>query len=281
MRRLRIEYDRLVELTREARDFLDSRYDKARRVEEIIEMITEVKKTNSKALTIRTFEERAGKELAELDNKLRTQEERLASLEETPFVAELNTIKGEIKKAEKRIYSRSGNLRRPIKKMKFLAKKKRLDNSPETLDLLRRCKNRVDIHQIEQMGIKSFHLLMNIIREAIKGNRISLKKEERTRVIETLNTILDERIIESELNERRANKERIQNLLSSEDGVTYQSRRSNLKKEEEELKKEMSSRTEQLESIKNSLQESLLEIEETKRRLEKNIHDLIGEEINI
>ena len=165
--------------------------------------------------------------------------------------------------------------------MKFSVKKGRLDISPETTDLLRRCKNKIDIRQIEHMGIKSFRLLMDTIREAVESNHISLKKEERTRVIETLGALLDERIIESKLEERQNNEENREKLLSSEEGIAYQSRRLDLEREKEGLKKERLRSLERLESIKDRLQKSQLKIEGTKRRIKKNIHDLLGEDIDI
>ncbi len=281
MRRLRIGYDRLVELTREVRDFFDNRYDKTRRVEETVEMTTEVKKLNTEVETILALEEKTQQELTELDEKLGIYQERLTDLEKTPIATKLRSTEEEVKEAEKRIYSRLSSLQRPIKKMKFSVKKGRLDISPETTDLLRRCKNKIDIRQIEHMGIKSFRLLMDTIREAVESNHISLKKEERTRVIETLGALLDERIIESKLEERQNNEENREKLLSSEEGIAYQSRILDLEREKEGLKKQRLRSSERLESIKDRLQKSQLKIEGTKRRIKKNIHDLLGEDIDI
>lgn len=281
MRRLRIGYDRLVELTREVRDFFDNRYDKTRRVEETIEMTTEVKRLNTEVETILAFKEKTQHELTELDKKLGIIQERLTELEKTPFATKLHSTEEEVEEAEKRIYSRLSSLQRPIKKIKFLVKRGRLDISPEATDLLKGCNNRIDIRQIEHMGIKSFRLLMNTIREAVESNRISLKKEERTRVVETLGTLLDERIIESKIEERQNNEENREKLLLSDEGKAYQSRRLDLEREREGLKRERLRSLERLESIKNRLQESQLEIEGTKRRIKKNIHDLLGEEIDI
>ena len=101
MRRLRIGYDRLVELTREVRDFFDNRYDKTRRVEETVEMTTEVKKLNTEVETILALEEKTQQELTELDEKLGIYQERLTDLEKTPIATKLRSTEEEIKETEK------------------------------------------------------------------------------------------------------------------------------------------------------------------------------------
>ncbi|UCD73068.1 MAG: hypothetical protein JSW01_06435, partial [Candidatus Bathyarchaeota archaeon] len=208
-------------------------------------------------------------------------EERLTELERTPIAIELQSTREEVEKAESRIYSRLSSLQRPLKKMKFLVKKGRLDVSPETNDILGRFKERIDVHQIEQIGMKSFHLLMDTMREAVKGNRIPLKKEERTRVIETLDTLLDEKIIEAELDERKRNEDNRETLLSSEEGIEYKDRKLDLEREKVGAMEVRSRSLEKLGNIKNRLEDTQPSIEGIKERIKREIRDLLGEEIDI
>ncbi len=281
MRRLRIEYDRLVELRRELIDFLENRYDKARKVEETIEMITEIEELRTEANDILGLEEKARREVAKLDSRFGIYQERITELERSPIAIELRSTEEEVEKAESRIYSRLSSLQRPLKKMKFLVKKGQLDISPETNDILRRIKERIDVHQIEQIGMKPFYLLMDTMREAVEGNHIPLKKEERTRVIETLDALLDEKIIEVELDERKRNEDNRETLLLSKEGKEYKDHKLDLEREKAGLKEERLRSLEELGSIKNRLEESQASIEGIKERIEMEIRDLLGEEIDI
>lgn len=281
MRRIRKEFDRLLELNKEMKEFVSKKYDKARRIEECVNMVGKIRELASEAEIIQRTKRDAHQKVSETEKRIELTDKKLVDLEKTPVAIELQGIEEESKKDNKALHSELEGLRRPLKKMAFLAKKGQLEMRPEATELLKRCEDGIDIHTIEDAGVKTFRILMETMKEALNSNRLSLKKDDRARVAKALNTILNERILEVELEKSQRDRKRMANLLSSEEGNTYQKEKLDLKMEARKMEEEKKEELEELERIEKRLQERETEICVVKARIKENIFDLLGERIEI
>ncbi len=281
MRKIRGEYDRLVELNRDLNDFVSSRYNRARKIEDVVRMIEETNIISSEAETIINSEQKMLEEISKLEKRQELVSTRLTDLEKTPIAIELKTAEEEDKKARKLLKAQLRSLRRPFKKLLFLVKKGRLDLTPEKVELLKRCEDGIDLDHIERTGLNSFLSLIETMKRAIDSNRLSLKKEERTKVVKTLDAILNRDILDTELEMKRRESKKIEELLSSKEGRTYQERKNELKREIGEMETERAKGLKHLKRTQKRLQKKQTEIEEIENRIEKNILDLLGERITV
>ena len=281
MRRIRREYDRLVEINREMSSFLSNRYDKAKRIEDAVRMIGEMNDLSLEVDADVDSDRKIRKEISSLNRRLKRTATELADLEKTSVATELQSIEEEAEKAERQLHSQLRGLRRPIKKLLFLVKKGRLDMKPRTVELLKRCESRIDLEQIDRIGLKSFCYLMEAMRQAIDSNRLSLKKEERTRVVRTLDAILNKGILDTELERTRRKNKKIRELLSSKEGRFYQEKKDELGIEIGKVEAERNTCLRHLKGIQKRLQEKQAEIAGIKSRIERVILDLLRERIVI
>ena len=281
MRRIRREYDRLVEINREMSSFLSNRYDKAKRIEDAVRIIGEMNDLSLEIDADVDSDRKIRKEISSLNRRLKHTATELADLEKTSVATELQGIEEEAEKAERQLHSKLRGLRRPIKKLLFLVKKGRLDMKPRTVELLKRCESRIDLEQIDRIGLKSFCYLMEAMRQAIDSNRLSLKKEERTRVVRTLDAILNKGILDTELERKRRKNKKIRELLSSKEGRFYQEKKDELGIEISKVEAESNTCLRHLKGIQKRLQEKQAEIAGIKSRIERVILDLLRERIVI
>ena len=281
MRRIRREYDRLVEINREMSSFLSNRYDKAKRIEDAVRMIGEMNDLSLEVDANVDSDRKIRKEISSLNRRLKRTATELADLEKTSVATELQSIEEEAEKAERQLHSQLRGLRRPIKKLLFLVKKGRLDMKPRTVELLKRCESRIDLEQIDRIGLKSFCYLMEAMRQAIDSNRLSLKKEERTRVVRTLDAILNKGILDTELERKQRKNKKIRELLSSKEGRFYQEKKDELGIEIGKVEAERNTCLRHLKGIQKRLQEKQAEIAGIKSRIERVILDLLRERIVI
>ncbi len=281
MRRIRKEFDKLVELNREMKEFVGKKYDKARRIEESAKMIGKIRDLSAEVDAILHVEKEAHQELSELEKRMELASSRLDDLEKTPVAIELQGIEGEGRKDSKALHSELEGLRRPLKKMMFLVKRGQLEIKPGAAELLKRCEDGIDIRRVEEVGVMPFRSLMETMREALEANRLSLKKEDRARVARALNALLDKGILEVELEKSRRDHERVEKLLSSEEGNSYQKKKLDLKMEVDRLAEQRKKELEEIERIKKRLQEKGAEVRGLKARIEENVSNLFGERIEI
>jgi hypothetical protein len=241
-----------------------------------------------KFFTLRENIEHAKKDLdilqSELEEKQKYKEELIDSLkkiEKDPLFAELEEKERVLSKLRMNVNNQMG-FKKALKKFKFELEKNKLHVSNVDENFLRDfLKNPINSLVNERKDLPKFSSLLIQLRHVLEENKLNLKTETREKTISHINSIFEEKLIESEI-------EKIKTIQANLDEIERKIKEAGLANKREEIKNLISINTVKIEHLESDVERKnkdymryLSTLKTERESFQNEIEDILNEEIKL
>jgi len=281
-RKLDVMIKRLVDIQKELRDFLTTKYAKARMVEDVSSMIdrlllaiNQVGETQKQRLRVEEREKMLQQEL------MKTQQE-IANIQGRAELTELNKVEENIKGLREEVKHSLRYLQKPFFKLQSLAQSGNIaipvDEAKKLGDYLN---DPFEALATEEDGYPTLKNILKKVEEAINQGKLKLKSTRLRKAQEQINTVLNKAslsTLQKSCTETRYHKNQ---LLTSDVVATFQNKLVGLQERLKQFQKENEFTISRVKALKDEHGKLHQKIENEKKDLEKTVLQLTGKNIQV
>jgi len=281
-RRLDVTLKRLTDIHQELRNFLTTKYTKAKMVEDTSSTIDKMLQTINQADETQKQRQQIEQREKSLQQELMKTQQEVADVQSRPELTELMRAEDRIRELRENVKHSLRYLQKPFFKLQSLARSGNIaipvDEAKKLGDYL------TDPFEALATEEEGHPILKNILRkvdEAITQNKLKLKSTRLRKAQEQIDSVLNKaslNTLHKNCIEARSQKKQ---LLTSGVSATFENKLVELQEELKQLEKENDLASSRVKALESEHRRLLEKIENEKRELEKTILQLTGKSIQV
>jgi len=281
-RRLDVTLKRLTDIHQELRNFLTTKYTKAKMVEDTSSTIDKMLQTINQADETQKQRQQIEQREKSLQQELMKTQQEVADVQSRPELTELMRAEDRIRELRENVKHSLRYLQKPFFKLQSLARSGNIaipvDEAKKLSDYL------TDPFEALATEEEGHPILKNILRkvdEAITQGKLKLKSTRLRKAQEQIDSVLNKASLNTlHKNCIEAHSQKKQ-LLTSGVSATFQNKLVGLQEELRQLQKENDFASSRIKALEIEHRKLLEKIENEKRELEKTILQLTGKSIQV
>lgn len=281
-RRLDVTLKRLADIHQELRNFVTSKYAKAKMVEDTSSAIDKLLQTINQADETQKQRQQMEQRAKSLQQELMKTQQEIANVQSRAELTELMKAEDRIKELRENVKHNLRYLQKPFFKLQSLARSGNIaipvDEAKKLGDYL---SDPFEALATEEEGHPILKSILKKVDEAITQGKLKLKSTRLRKAQEQIDSVLNRaslNILHKSCMEARSQKKQ---LLTSSAAATFQNELVGLQEQLRQLQKENEFATSRIKALEDEHRKLLEKIENGKKELQKTVFQVTGKNIQV